>query len=74
MQISLLPNPATDYIRFVGLVSVMQLQIIDDQGLIVLDMQVEPDQRIELGDLQSGAYAYLLFDEGQSFAGKFMKL
>lgn len=74
MRISLHPNPATDYIRFIGLVSQMRLQLLDAEGDIVLDQVIDPDNKIVIDQLKSGSYAYLLFDEVQGFAGKFLKI
>ena len=57
-QVSVYPHPSSDQIQFgiTDMNDVLQVQIYDMQGKLVLNEQINADEKISISDLQNGVY------------------
>jgi uncharacterized repeat protein (TIGR03803 family) len=69
-SVSILPNPAKDYIIINGAAAFKQIQIIDITGKIVMKMNKEFTNRYNITDLCKGVYFVRLIGREDKIAGK----
>lgn len=68
--ITMLPNPAKDYIIITGADAFMQIQIIDAAGKIVKQMNKKSDNRYSLNGLNKGIYFIRLSGDSDAVTNK----
>lgn len=69
----LYPNPTTERIQFTKLKQKTQLAIYSTTGVKLLEKPIQPEESIDVCDLQNGAYLYHLKMGERVFTGKFLK-
>ncbi|WP_462250967.1 choice-of-anchor tandem repeat GloVer-containing protein [Ferruginibacter sp.] len=69
-SVSILPNPAKDYIIINGAAAFKQIQIIDITGKIVMKMNKELTNRYNIANLCKGVYFVRLIGREDKIAGK----
>lgn len=69
-DLTLFPNPVTEYLAIEGLETPVSYRIIDVSGALVFNGIYDPDVRIDMAQLNGGMY-YIVLDEKQLL--KFIK-
>jgi hypothetical protein len=73
-KIAVYPNPATRQISFIGKQGMFNIKVIDLLGNLVLDADVENDEKININSLITGVYfAKLSNDNGEIYTVRFIK-
>ncbi len=70
------PNPALDFLNLQipeAAADMLQVQVLDPQGKIVLERMLLPGKQLDVQALPSGAYSLKAFAEEKVYLGKFIK-
>ncbi len=72
-QFVIMPNPASDYIKFPDDFNKGQLSVLNNTGQLVIDKQISGSQRIDISSLSPGLYFVMLRLEGSIQSASFVK-
>lgn len=72
-KVSIYPNPATDYIHFLGKTTIVDINIYDLSGKLIRNFQNSVNNQINISDLPKGNYILKYSSNNKQFSEKIIK-